>query len=559
MGSAAKPSYPRKSVSKSGEAGAIALVVRQLPDVAPLFDSIPRLGLTKPGPASLHLWFTPEILRAGSERLRLLGLRLRGGAPHQSVHFYAPDRATAEQLSAAFAANVHVLPLHDAATFKAAVANRTLKTPPSLTIDRFGPVVLLISALWGRVGSTTIFDSQTRFLLESGAVVVRVLVHHHPGPGEPAVKRREALTALTLSCAEPHLTILAERDDRPHARAKLHKRPDYQNRSAIRRFELELEGARPLNPALLAWAGAAARLTIVNHAIHMAFAQRISAAPIILETHDILARQIQSHGLPDFVGADNENQALREADQQDIWRRAAACVNLSPQDDAIIARHARASICLRPYAEAATPRPRPWPQVVRANALSAPFGDHESFDILLWGDWHAGNARAIIWFVQQVLAATPALGDARIALIGRVTRRLPEPIRAHPQLLVADFIDRIEDIFARTKILAIADQDGSGVSVKAIDAIRFGKPFVSTRHGLRGLDLAGIDCPQHETSRAFAQDLIALLSNPAALARRGATARAIHRRNCSYGTYVAAWRNIIAKVAPELSTAPQDR
>jgi hypothetical protein len=43
----------------------------------------------------------------------------------------------------------------------------------------------------------------------------------------------------------------------------------------------------------------------------MAFGQRNFAAPIILETHDILSGQLQCNSVAGFVSTSNENAALR--------------------------------------------------------------------------------------------------------------------------------------------------------------------------------------------------------------------------------------------------------
>lgn len=400
------------------------------------------------------------------------------------------------------------------------------------------------------------FDNQTRVLLALGAFVVRVMVDLHPVGGEAGARRGAGMYAENMAEVQPHMAIIVERDASPAARARLWARPDYVRGSAVRRYELALAEVGTAHAAALAWAGAAARLTIVNFAFNMAFAERISAAPIILETQDVLLDQIGSHGLPDFVDEDHETAWRRAADQQDMWRRAAACVNVSASDHAAIAPHAAYSVHVRPFSRAGAAAVRPWDEVLRANGLSDWPAEAPAIDLLLWGDWHAGNARGVSWFVDQVLDAAPGLAAARVAVVGRVTRILPARLRAHPRIMTAGFVDRLEDFVARTKLLVIADDEAaSGVSIKALDALRFGQAFVSTPAGLRGLDLAGVEYRPAATAAGFAREIEALLGDAAARARRGQVAREIYSKNVSEEAYFAAWRAVIDKVDPGFGAA----
>ncbi len=537
------------------EEDTLVWIAHTLDDFDALFDCLPRFGLTRPTPAALFLWLTPQLAEEAPKQLRLLGLRLRSGAPCSRIHLCAPDARTATTLEQSFDAPVEVVRGCDAEDFVQLVLRRDIGIKPALTLTHFGPVVLLISALWGRVGSTLVFDAQTQFLIENGAIVVRVFVDHNPERGHSGHVRENGLIRENLTATRPHLLVISRRDQDAKQRSKVHARPDYRKRSAIRRYELELEGAIASDAAVLVWAGAAARLSIVNHAMHMAFAERISAAPIVLETHDVLTHQLESHGWPKFVSHANEPKALRDSDQHDMWRRAAACVNLSPEDHTEIALHARVSKFVRPIATSSASQTRPWPDVVRANALSTAFAANESIDVLLWGDWHEGNARAVKWFFEQVRGAHPVLQQARIGVIGRVTRIIPASFRALPNVVMADFVDTLHDFFARSKVLVIADQEGSGVSIKAIEVMSRGQAFASTRVGLRGLEIGSTGYRPADTAADLAADLVSILQDTAARSRRADIARDLYDLNISHDKYEADWRDVIAQVEPTFPTA----
>src|SRR5262249_33573960 len=140
------------------------------------------------------------------------------------------------------------------------IARRALSEAPSFTVEKFGPVALVVTALWGRVGSTLIFDAQTEFLIESGAIVVRVFVDHHPSHGRARVPRRNALVGENFTRVCPHIHCVAERDGARSERSLLRRSREYRASSAVRRLELELAASISGDQELLSWAGAAARL-----------------------------------------------------------------------------------------------------------------------------------------------------------------------------------------------------------------------------------------------------------------------------------------------------------
>jgi hypothetical protein len=555
-----EPSARAERVLRTAFAGglrpedAVAWVAQSPADFDAIFDCLPRFAMTAPTPASLHVLLLPTMLNTDVDQLRLLAKCLLTGAPCQHVFLYATDGFDAETLTQAFGFEVSALENCDVSEFLRRVRDRKLIGAPSLTVTQFGPVVMLISALWGRVGSTMIFDAQTRFLIEAGAIVIRVYVDHNPAHGPQRRIRRQQLVNENLAAVRPHLHLVAERDETRSAQSRLHGRRDYRMRSGVHRFELELEDAIPLDRSVLTWAGALAQLTIVNHAAHMAFARKWSGAPTVLETHDVLTDQLDSHGWPKFVSLKDEPREMRESDQRQLWASADVCVNLSPNDHEIIAPHAKAAIFVRPSAEATDIQLRPWADVVATNKLSAEFARSDSFDVLIWGDWHEANKRAAQWYFDKVIPGQPDLQGLRVAIVGRMTRLLPQRLLNLQGVVWTDFVDVIEDFMGRAKVLVIADQDAHGISVKSIEVARHGCPFVATKAGMRGLDLSGIDISPCDSPAAFATDLAALLRDPSLRASRGRAAREIYARNISPSEYGARWRDVVAMAAPSFGT-----
>lgn len=541
-----QPLHEQRLALDLGPQDVVLMTVHSLDQFDALFACVPFFALEAPAPAKLILYIEPTLAELPQEQLRLLGLQLRSGAPFAKTWLCTNDAGVAQRLREELDLHVHVCP-HDK-NWPEPASLTFLEAPPSLEISEFGPVALLISALWGRVGSTTVFDNQARFLLENGALLVRIFIDHYPGATNDAP---EDLLAENFSAVRPHIHLVAERDTEHQSSTRLRASSVYASGSGVRRFELELAGAKCSVPGLLAWAGEAADLAIVNHAAHMAFAERITRAPIVLETHDVLTEQLALHGWPDFVSLRGEPTESRHAEEQSIWRRAAVCATISPEDHAKIAPHARLAILVKPAATEATPSLRPWSEVVRANHLDSAFAASEDIDVLLWGDWHAGNVRAVEWVLGQVRhAGGDALAEARFAVIGRVSRLVGPPLLHQRNTVSCDFVDRLEDFFGRSKVLALADHQGSGISIKAIDTIRYGRAFTTTSAGMRGLSFDALEHRPSDTASAFAADLIALLQSAEARTRRANLAREIYARNISLAGYNKNWRAIVEHATP---------
>jgi glycosyltransferase involved in cell wall biosynthesis len=421
-----------------------------------------------------------------------------------------------------------------------------------LRVDAFGPVIIIISAFWGRTGSTSIFDAQTRYFLERGCLICRIFVDHNPSHTRAQPQRAAAFLRQNFQALRPHLNTIVERDDGPAGEHALRRAPAFREASAIGRFMLALERPVGGDRALLAWARKHHALTLVNHAPHTAFARRHFSRAYILETHDVLTEQLTSHGVPRFARRAFDNAGKRAAEERAIWRDAQACINLSPADQNAIMPHARHARLIRPYAARKDTGGRAWAEVCAANALPAKFRSRDAFDIMLWGEWHETNVRGVRWFIDKVLPRDPRLASANILIAGRVTRGLPKSLLRQPHIFAAGYVDRLEDFFARAKVLVVPDLQGSGISIKTMEATAFGAPLVSTPAGLRGLDLTGIDMEGAANATALAREVAVLLDSDTARSKRAWRAQQIYERNFSEHAYETGWDDVLGKVRPDL-------
>jgi hypothetical protein len=535
-----------------------------------LLQLLPSLGLSRPLPTTLHVRFASAgqgTAASEHEVAAMCAARLRSGSPIRTIVLHAETAEQCRALERSLGLRVYdcgndrspaALRRRFAAARPSAwraTVHETLAVPPSLVVDRFGAVVLLISALWGRVGSSAIFDAQTRYLLERGFIVARILIDHYPERGAGRAARLEKMLAENFEKERPHFHLVAERNESFRTLWHLHATEAFRESSPVGRMGMLVADARIDRPAAAAWCGKRAVLTVVNHLPHVAFAERLSKAPIILETHDIYGKLLTTHGIPSFLPRGPDGASLREAEEVDVWRRVAGCVNLSPEDHAVIARAARHAALARPYVARIQRPTRSWPEVLAANRLPASLRPVTSFDIMLWGDWHEGNVAGVRWFLEQVADSHDRLRQASILLAGRVVRGVPPRLlqRRRQSLYTVGFVDHIDDFFARSTVLVIPDRPGStGTSIKAMDAFARGCCFASTAAGLRGITLGDTGLAPSDDAAAFALDIAGLLRSPDARRARSAVARRLYELNFSKAAYTETWDAVLSSLLPGL-------
>jgi glycosyltransferase involved in cell wall biosynthesis len=143
------------------------------------------------------------------------------------------------------------------------------------------------------------------------------------------------------------------------------------------------------------------------------------------------------------------------------------------------------------------------------------------------------NVHGVTWFIERVLPAVRRqVPEAELWLAGGIGERVP----AGPGVRRLGFVDSLDEVYRRAAVVVNPQQFGTGLSIKSIEALRHGRPLVSTESGARGLeDGAGLAFRQAASAEDFGEQLAELLRSPAeaeALAARGlAYARAYYERN----------------------------
>lgn len=553
-------------IAELGPSDVMVIPAANLMQLESLYHLYPTLQLSSPIPSTLHVRLTLAEPggAASASGAELVGKRLKSSLPIRTLvlHTETPDH---DALQRSLDLPVHyddtdldperlrrrfgVAPLAESPS-----PHRVLDVVPSLVVERFGPLVVLVSALWGRTGSTLIFDAQARYLIERGFVVARLFVDHYPHSGVFGAMRMRRLLWENFEKVRPHLHFVAERNEGSSFLRQLRSNPEFQRASPVKRVSMMFQGARMNNAAGAAWCAQKAVLAIVNHLPHVALTRDLTKAPIVLETHDLYSNLLTSHGIPGFVPKGPDGQTHREIEEAEVWRGVAACVNLSSDDHEAISRVAKKAFLVRPYINGTKIQRRSWLEVMAANKLPESYKAINQFDMMLWGDWHGGNVAGVRWFLEEVIDLHPRLRDASVALVGRVRDGLPGGLLKRSNLHVLGFVDRLDDFMARSTVLVVPDRPGSsGISVKMLEACVQGYCFSTTPAGLRGVSVGDTGLIPPNNAAGFARDIAELLESRQARRRRQAVARRLYELNFSSAAYSRAWDSVTRSVLLDVS------
>ena len=538
-----------------------------------LLQLLPQLEIEAPLPTTLHMRFAarPRLrVERGDVDIRTIASRLKSGSPVRTIVLHADDQQKAAHLAHKFKLPVSVLDAHLLGPQREPCCHEDFERSfpcyphedafpsqmPSLVVNNHGPMALVITALWGRVGSSIIFDDQTRYLVERGYIVARVFVEHWPHVGESRTHRIANFVSENFEHVRPHFHFIAERNNRAAYLARLLRRSEFRSASPVNRIQLLLAEPKVEKAQALSWCGRKASVAIVNHVPHLIFAESLTRAPIILETHDIYSDLLTSHGIPKFVPRGPDSIELRRTEERSAWARVAACINLSPIEHAEISQIAKRAALVRPYITKRQSA-RSWPEFLAANDLPPAFCQTSLFDIMLWGDLHDGNVRGVRWFLNELIPRYEPLQSATIVVAGRVASRLDQNTLKNKNLLVTGFVDRLEDLMVRSRVLVIPDQSGTGISIKAMDAFSLGACFASTCFGVRGLEMGKTGYEPSEDANQLAAEVIQLLGSEVERRKREAIARQLYDLNFSAEAYANALDPILNEVG--LAGEVQDR
>lgn len=120
------------------------------------------------------------------------------------------------------------------------------------------------------------------------------------------------------------------------------------------------------------------------------------------------------------------------------------------------------------------------------------------------------NILGLTWFCENVLPIVrEKCPESRFMIAGGVCGCIPD----YAGVYKMGKVERLEDFYNNVKVTVNPIQSGTGLNIKTIEALAFGKPLVSTSMGSKGICSEKevlIECDQ---PRVFAEKIVELLQN----------------------------------------------
>lgn len=169
--------------------------------------------------------------------------------------------------------------------------------------------------------------------------------------------------------------------------------------------------------------------------------------------------------------------------------------------------------------------------VIVPNAVAIPTSQPlaEEPTVLLLGMYlYPANVLAAEFLIQQVWPRVyRAMPTARLLIAGHAPERIPSYTRGVPGVEFTGFVDDLEALYRRARVVCVPLLTSAGTAVKAIEAASYGKPIVATHIGAEGIELRdGEGILLRDAPEPFAEACLRLLRDAALCERLGSTARA---------------------------------
>jgi glycosyltransferase involved in cell wall biosynthesis len=274
---------------------------------------------------------------------------------------------------------------------------------------------------------------------------------------------------------------------------------------------------------------AAFDLVHCNHFFLMPLARRLArgSAPIMLDTHDLQARQFAliNETMPWLKPRATYESML--AQELEAMRGADLLLHLNAQEaeDFRVLLPEKAHALLYP----ATPE-----------APTGPGGP----DIILVASNNAANVESVIWFLREVAPKAPGVTVKIVGNVDAAVRaKAPEQYAAYKDWLLG----RVEDpgvVYANARLALLPTISGTGLSIKSVEALSSGLPLIATTQAMRGMDEEALRLPSVAIADSAAEFADALRRAAAAApldesARRASPARRYYEARFSLAAYKA--------------------
>lgn len=269
-------------------------------------------------------------------------------------------------------------------------------------------------------------------------------------------------------------------------------------------------------------------LVHVNHVYTLGFAQRLLAkavrsehhVPVILDTHDVQSQLLKERGdiNPWTHGHDSLDQLIRSEIAH--LQKVDVLIHLSVDDFDFFKQRL-------PSKQHFLALPTIDESFISTVKAASPHSD--PIDLLFVGQSTDPNCAAMKWFFEQVW---PLIADRgyRIKIVGKVEMLVRKHLPEIYGTFRSNFVGPVAELapyYQAARCVIAPMVSGTGVSIKTIEALALGKPFVGTSKAYRGMPMesivrAGLEAC--DTPQRFADAIIYALAKEEAAAGASRTA-----------------------------------
>ena len=317
-----------------------------------------------------------------------------------------------------------------------------------------------------RNGAHSRMASLLSYLVDAGCLVTLFSFVNHPT--EPWVETAQ----LAFKNAFPSVRLVLDTQTALLRRLTFLKNAvtSFMPARAQRMIGWRHRGASPNYEALVAESPDA--VWIVNYADGLTQLNGIPSAPIVIETHDIKFVQVAKKDCrPPF----NFRSLLRMRSEIGVLNCAAAIIAISPVEAGFFRTMLTGPdvFYIPQYGSSAPVRRGDRPK------------DGYLYDLIFVGSDMFQNARGLLAFLETNKSWLMSL---RIAVVGRVCENssIREFKQGRPHINLLGFVDDLSTAYAASKA-AISPVDGTGLKIKAVEALSHGRPVFASRHSMEGL------------------------------------------------------------------------
>ncbi|RAI45740.1 glycosyltransferase [Rhodoplanes roseus] len=417
---------------------------------------------------------------------------------------------------------------------------------------------LVVASPWPRSGSANIFSAQARYFASRGYKTAMLLSPHL------AVQRSKYThvwehARATMASGDLDLMCCATATGRMKPwRSRSFFEWLANGRDSQLAVMARYSAANALPPELDAFLDAhPPRVLLVNHCFQMGMAatvlRRLAARGLprprlVLETHDVQADLYARGRVENVFRRQPDEWATLARDELRVATPADMFTHVSERDLAYFSarlpgRHNLVLGTLAPAAE--------------RELLAIGDPGPEAYDFVYVGNNNPGNEVSLIWFLNEV---APRLDPSvRVAVVGRIGQHLsamqPALFARWAHWFVGE-VETVTAIYERAGVVILPTKFGTGISIKAIEALATGRPVVATSDALRALP-AGLHCDAIARADEAADFAAAMADVHARRATLRGLTRDIYMQRFSNGAFFARWDAVLADVPTGIAAAPQ--